>query len=1037
MKKYASLYMQTEYSLLSSMLSLSKIKEVLENMNYKAYAITDNAMHGAYKFYKLCKSNNIKPIIGLRLNLYNQNFDNMVLLYAKNMDGYLSLMKISSQYEINKEEVTKEFLQLNNKGILAIIPVFENEINVYYQNKDTSAIKDCVLEYKNIFEDLYLGLSLNSNYERQNIDNFIDIAKNYMIKAVAINRSCYFDDDDIDAYKILRMVALNEKESDNKEILKEEDYHLSFLSAYDMELKFSSYLDLLNNTEEIEAKCNLELNYQGYYFPKAIIEAKENPSSKDYLYSLALVGLKKRLKQLSLKKPNYLNKGKIEEYKNRLFYELSIIDKMGFNDYFLIVYEYVKYAKTHDIMVGPGRGSAGGSLVSFSLGITDVDPIEYDLLFERFLNPERIGMPDIDVDFEDEKRELVIQHMMERYGNNKVAHITTFGTYKAKLAIRDVGRIVDLKEFKLKEVMKFISSTLSIDESINNSPMLANMIKSDDEIQRVIKIAKKIEGLPKNYSTHAAGIIMADTKLYDYTPLQQGINGLYQTQYEAADLEEIGLVKMDILGLRNLSIIKNVLRNIKEKDNIDLDIRNIDLNDYQTYKNIAAGNTLGIFQLEGAGVTNVLKSLKTSNLEDVIAATALYRPGPMEMIPSFIKRKFKQEAITYLDESMKEILAPTNGIIVYQEQIMLLASKYAGYSLGEADILRRAISKKKAKVIEEERIKFVDKAIKNGKDKKNANMVYDYIEKFASYGFNRSHAVAYAIIAYQMAFLKTHFYKAFVSALMTNSVGSITSISQYISEARRYKVNVLPPSINKSNTYFAYDDKGIYYSLLGISNIGSQTVDAILKIREDGLFTSYTDFIDRTKNILNQKLISMLVFSGALDEFLEKDGITRKYMNEHYEENLQKIAYANILNIHVGDNDDKEEYSFVEMSEYEKEALGFNLKYNMFIKYQNVINKYHCVSFNDLKEGIETNCVFVIKRIREIKTKNGDYMAFLTVSDDKMNVSDSVVMFPSIYSSNKHLLEVNQAYIGKIKLEIRKDKNEIKESLSILAISKL
>ena len=562
MKKYASLYMQTEYSLLSSMLSLSKIKEVLENMNYKAYAITDNAMHGAYKFYKLCKSNNIKPIIGLRLNLYNQNFDNMVLLYAKNMEGYISLMKISSQYEINKEEVTKEFLQLNNKGILAIIPIFENEINIYYQNKDTNAIKDCVLEYRKIFEDLYFGLSLNSNYERQNIDNFINIAKNYMIKAVAINRSCYFDDDDIDAYKILRMVALNEKESDNKEILKEEDYHLSFLSAYDIELKFSSYLELLKNTEEIEAKCNLELNYQGYYFPKAIIEAKENPSSREYLYSLALVGLKKRLKQLSLKKPNYLNKGKIEEYKNRLFYELSIIDKMGFNDYFLIVYEYVKYAKTHDIMVGPGRGSAGGSLVSFSLGITDVDPIEYDLLFERFLNPERVGMPDIDVDFEDERRELVIKHMMERYGNNKVAHITTFGTYKAKLAIRDVSRIVDLKEFKLKEVMKFISSTLSIDESINNSPMLANMIKSDEEIQRVIKIAKKIEGLPKNYSTHAAGIIMADTKLYDYTPLQQGINGLYQTQYEAADLEEIGLVKMDILGLRNLSIIKNVLRNI-------------------------------------------------------------------------------------------------------------------------------------------------------------------------------------------------------------------------------------------------------------------------------------------------------------------------------------------------------------------------------------------------------------------------------------------------------------------------------------------
>ena len=1037
MKKYASLYMQTEYSLLSSMLSLSKLKDVLENMNYKAYAICDNAMHGAYKFYKLCKSNDIKPIIGLRLKLYNENFDNMVLLYAKDMEGYVSLMKISSQYEIKKEEVTKEFLHLNNKGLLAIIPVFENELNVYYQNKEIDALNDCISEYKKIFDDLYFGLSLNSAYERQNIDYFISLGNQYNIKNVAINRSCYFDDEDIDAYKVLKMVAMNLKEDDNREVLKEEDYHLSFLSAYDMELKFSSYLKLLENSEEIADKCNLELNYQGYYFPKAIIDAKDNPSSKDYLNSLALMGLKKRLKQISLKYPNYLNKEKIEEYKNRLYYELSIIDKMGFNDYFLIVYEYVKYAKTNDIMVGPGRGSSGGSLVSFSLGITDIDPIAYNLLFERFLNPERISMPDIDVDFEDEKRDLVIKHLKERYGATKVAHITTFGTYKAKLAIRDVSRILNLNEIKLKEVMKYISTFLSIDESIKNSPMLSNMIKGDEEIARVIKIAKKIEGLPKNYSTHAAGIIMADTKLYDYTPLQEGINGLYQTQYEASDLEEIGLVKMDILGLRNLTIIKNVLKNIKRDENIDIDIRNIDLNDYPTYKNIASGNTLGIFQLEGAGVTKVLRSLKTSNLEDVVAATALYRPGPMEMIPSFINRKFKLEPVTYLDESMKDALASTYGIIVYQEQIMKIASSYAAYSLGEADILRRAVSKKKAKVIEEERIKFVDKAIKNGKDKKSANAVYDYIEKFASYGFNRSHAVAYGMIAYQMAYLKTHHYKAFVSALMTNSIGSVTSLSQYISEARRNKVAILPPSINKSDVNFAYDDAGIYYSLLGITNIGSQTVDAILKIRQDGLFKSYNDFIERTKDVLNKKIITMLVYSGALDEFADKEHITRKYMCENYEENLQKIAYANILNININEKEEMDEYNFIEMSENEKEALGFNLKYNIFVKYQNVIDKYHCISFNNLKEGIESNCIFIIKRIREIKTKKNDYMAFLSISDDNMNINDNAVMFSNVYSLSKHILEINQVYIGKVKLELRKDKDGVKESLSILAINKL
>ena len=1035
MKKYASLYMQTEYSLLSSMLSLDKLKDRLDTYNYKAYAITDSAMHGAYKFYNMCNDLGIKPIIGLRLNIYNPNFDNIVLLYAKNMEGYKSLLKISTQMSIKKEDITKEFLQINSSGLLAVIPVFENELNVYYYNKQEKALNDCILEYKAIFEDVYFGISIQSGYERQNVSAFVGLASRYGLKALAINRSTYFTDDDANSYRVLKMISLNVKEDELKEdVLSEKEYNLAFLSKEEMELRFSDYSSLLENTEEVLAKCNLVLDYKGYYFPKITIDS--NVSSKDYLHALAKTGLNKRLKNTALTNPTYLNKAKIQEYKDRLLYELSVIDKMGFNDYFLIVYDYVKYAKTHDIAVGPGRGSAGGSLVSYSLGITDVDPIYFNLLFERFLNPERIGMPDIDVDFEDEKRNELIYHLGERYGKNKVAHITTFGTYKAKLAIRDVARILKLSDIKLKEVMKFISSNLSIDESINNSPILKSMITQDEDIKRVIDVSKKIEGLPKNYSTHAAGIIMADNDLRDYTALQEGIDGLYQTQYEASDLEKIGLVKMDVLGLRNLSIIKNVLKILREQENIDLDIKNIPLNDASAFKLLASGNTLGIFQLEGSGVTNVLKNLKVSSLEDIIAATSLFRPGPMEMIPSYIKRKFGYEKVEYLDEELESILKPTYGIIVYQEQIMQIAAKYAGYSLGEADILRRAVSKKKASVILEERNKFIAKATSLGRDPKKANKVYDYIERFASYGFNRSHAVAYGLVAYQMAFLKAHYYKAFVSALMTNCIGSITSLSMYINEARSKGVKVFSPSINESAKEFVYQQNGIYYSLLGVANLGASTVDDILKEREKGRFTSYNDFVLRTKDILNERQVEYLVYSGALDEFLAKGSITRKYMATKYTSTLQKLTYASLLNFKMSEDDEEvDDYTFLEMASLEKEALGINLMYNIFIKYNDIKEKYHCLSFASLNEGEEKYGIFIIKRVREIKTKKNELMAFFTIEDES-GIKDGV-MFSEAYTKYKKEIEVNSVYLGKIKLDIRKKQDDMSSQILISALRKL
>ena len=1015
-KSKANLYLQTEYSLLNSNISLTKLKNILSYTDYKALAIADNGMHGAYKFYNLCKEFDVKPIIGLRTNLYNEYISNVVLLYAKNNKGYRALMRIASMMAINPKSLSLEYLEKYAEDLILIIPFIENETFVYYKNHEFSKLKMTLETYKNIFKDTYLGISLQTEEARMSANDIISISDELNIKALAINKTNYISDNDIEAYKMLRSIDKNTSDYELSEL----EMNLSFLSEVEMEMLFNKYPKLISNIDEVVEKCNLDINDNKYHFPKYEHESIKEINSKEYISGLCKAGLNKRLS-------NYTNitKAKVEEYKNRLLYELSVIDKMGFNDYFLIVYDYVRYAKTHNIYVGPGRGSAGGSLVSYCLGITDIDPLKYNLLFERFLNPERKGMPDIDVDFEDASRDEVIKYLGSKYGKRKVAHITTFGTFKAKLAIRDVSRILKLSDNKLKEVMKYISSVNSIKSSVDASNQLQRMYAGDEEIAKVIDIAIAIEGLPKNYSTHAAGIIMADTDLCDYCPLQEGIDGIYQTQYEASDLEALGLVKMDILGLRNLTIIKNVVERVKEKQGIEIDLKNISLNDANVYKNISLGNTLGIFQLEGEGVTKVLKNLQTSSLEDIVNATSLYRPGPMEMIPSFINRKFKRENITYLDPSMEEVLKDTYGVIVFQEQIMMIAARFAGYSLGEADVLRRAVSKKKAKLLEEERNKFVSKSIALGKDKKQANKVYDYIEKFASYGFNKSHAVAYSVIAYQMAYLKTYYYQAFMSSLMSNFIGSVNSINVYMNELRKNKYNILPPSINKSSDVFVYDEKGIYYSLIGINNVGNVIVNQILEERNKALFKNYNDFVFRTKGFLNKRILSSLVYAGALDEFAYKEKISKKYMVDNYENVLERLSYSDVLDLELtNEGSNISDYTFEEISILEKEALGFNIKYNLFIKYNPMKEKYKCLNLSELKESKYSVYVLVsIKRIRESNTKRGEKMAFLEVYDETMNMD--AVLFTSEYQKLFSALEINAFYMLKAKVERRENNMQL------------
>lgn len=1005
MNNSINLYLQTEYSLLSSLIRIKTLPNLLKELDYDCCAICDDEMYGVFKFYNECLNNNIKPIIGLKITFKYENFDSSLLLYAMNNVGYENLLKICSIKNLDKDNFNINSLIGLTYGVLCVIPSFENEVIKYYVNNSFDKAKQVLNNYKQLFSDLYLGIDLQTNSSYKYINEFIKFSNNNNVKCVAINKTAYYQDNDVNAYKIVRSISLNSKNYE----LSEQEYKMAFLSKVEMGLLFNNYKQLLDNTIEIKNKCNVTIEQGSYKLPTFDIE-----NSKQYLEDLCKLGLNKRLSQ----KQQVLEKFNVNEYKERLFYELNIINKMGFTDYFLIVFDYVRFAKTNDICVGPGRGSAGGSLVSYCLGITEIDPIKYNLLFERFLNPERVSMPDIDVDFPDDRRDDVIRYIGKRFGVDRVAHINTFGTFKPRLAIRDVARMSNLNDNKLKEIMKFIpqASGESLKDIINNTEYIQRLIQSDEEISKLFEYALKIEDLPRNCSTHAAGIIMADKPLNNYTALQLGINGLNQTQFEASDLEQLGLVKMDVLGIRNLSIIKNVINDVKEKYNIDIKINNIPLNDPKVMNVLRKGDALGIFQLESDGVRKLLIDMKCSSLNDIVNATSLYRPGPMEMIPEFVKRKFG-EKYELIHPDLKDILDETYGIIVFQEQIMLIARKFAGYTLGQADILRRAISKKKQELIKSEREKFIKASVKNGYKEEKAIEIYNYIEKFANYGFNKSHGVAYAIIAYQMAYLKTYYYKSFMCALMTNNIGGINSTIKYVMECRKNKIDVLVPNINKSSRTYVYDDLGLYYPLLGINNLGEVVVNELLNERKKGLFASYDDFVGRTSDIINKKQFINLVNSGALDCFKH----SRKSMVEMYDTVLQKMNYIKTLGSSIINTEfDDEEYTFEEISFNEKEALGFNLKYSHFAKYYSLKTKYNCNDLLNYNLNNINKSIVIFRSIRVIKTKKNDEMAFITMYDDTSEFDG--VIFPMTFIKYKSILEQNKTYLISYKVENRNEK---------------
>ena len=940
---YTPLQVKTNYSLLSSLNDIKKIVALASEYGYNSLAITDeNNMFGVMEFYLECKKNNIKAIIGIELT-----YDNTILLlYAKNLDGYKNLIKLStikSDRNLNYED-----LNLYKDNLILVMPYSTFDKKIY-----------------DIYQDRYIGYS--NLEERKNIIDkcvFINDVK-YLYK----KDSTYLDYATmIKDGKILGEYELNTKLS-------------NYLPSKEEVINISNEIDI-QNTIDIANKCNLELTYTNDLLPIY----NKDIDSKQYLYELSHKGLNKRL-----------NGNITKEYQDRLETELKIIDDMGFNDYFLIVYDYVLYSKKNNILVGPGRGSAAGSLVSYTLGITDVDPIKYNLLFERFLNPERITMPDIDIDFDANKRMDVIEYVTKKYGEKKVVGIITFNTLGAKQVIRDVGRVLNINQKLIDTIAKMCTKDLTTSYKENKN--LQKLINNSEELKKLYDISKHLEGMPRHISVHAAGVVMSKYDIDETIPLYKNQLGMYVTGYSKDYLEPLGLLKMDFLGISNLTLLDEVINNIRNTEKINITFQNIPLNDKKTIELFNQGDTDGIFQFESSGMIKFLKKLKATSFNDIYAALSLYRPGPMESIDDYIKRRNGKVKIDYIHKDLEPILKETYGIIIYQEQIMQTACKIAGYTLGEADILRRAMSKKKEDILIKEKEKFIKKSIAIGYDLETINKVYDIILRFANYGFNKSHAVAYSIISYKMAFLKTHFYPYFMVSLLTNSINNETKTNTYIAKLRQKNIKVSLPNINLSESKYITNNNEIICPLSIIRNVGTNVTNMIIKEREKGLFQDFIDFCIRmTSQSINKKVIISLILSGAFDSF----GYNKKTLINNLDNILNYVELSKdsgLIEIEKPIIDEFSEYTKEELIKNEFNTFGFYLTYHPVSKYKKDIY----TSTLSLEDYIDKYIELVLEtnNIKEIMTKKNDVMAFVKASDEYRQID--LTLFPTLYKENKDL----------------------------------
>lgn len=935
---------KSNYTLLSSLLKVDDIISYSLKHNLKTCCIADKNMFATMEFIKKCQNNSLKPVIGLELDL--DEFQ--IVVYAKNYDGYKNLLKLSTIQ--NERKTTKEDIFKYNNDLIAVLPF---------------KYKEFLKELENNYIDIYLGYK---NSDEEKIVSLI--TKNY----VFFQENLYLDEKDAETLTYLYKIR------DGKTVSDEEDYDIKNHALNINNIESLSSDEGLYNTEKITDECEI-------IFPptKLLLPIYDTDDASSYLFELCKVGLNKRL-----------NSQVTEVYKKRLSYELKIITEMGFSNYFLVVYDFIKFAKKQGILVGPGRGSGAGSLVAYSLGITDIDPIEYDLLFERFLNPERKTMPDIDTDFPDNRRDEVIEYVINKYGKRRVCGIVTFGTLSAKQVLRDVGRVLNIPTYKVDSISKLIPGFTKdkLKDFYNNNATFKARVDSDISLTKLYNIAVKIEGFPRHTSSHAAGIVMCQIDLDEVIPLTTG-DGMYLSCYTMEYLEELGLLKMDFLGLKNLTIIDNIIQNIKSKTNDEIDFNKIPLDDKDTLKIFETANTSGIFQFESAGMRNFLRKLRPNTFEDIFAAIALFRPGAAVNIDSYIRRRHKEEKVTYLDPSLEEITKNTYGILIYQEQIMQLASKYAGYTLGEADILRRAISKKKLDLLKNEEQKFIEKSIEKGHTKEQALELFNLVLNFAGYGFNRSHSVAYSIIAYKMAYLKTHYPTYFFAAILTNMIGSETKTHEYIMEAKANNIEVEKPTINESDSKYIVKDNKLIYPVSNIKSIGTAISEQIKKARSSGPFQDVYDCISRLYlNGVGKKSIETLIIADTFKVFGYNRATLIFNLDNlfNYAELTKDIEPSFVIKPEI---EFQKDYSQEILLEKEKEVFGFYLSSHPTNRFK--IENPNCIPLNKIDKYYQKkiDTLILVDKIKIISTKKGEQMAFVTGSDESATVE--FTLFPKIY----------------------------------------
>ncbi len=1071
---FAHLHVHTEYSLLDGSNKIKEYVSRVKELGMRAAAITDHGvMYGVIDFYRAAKEAGINPIIGCEVyvaptsrfvkdNSQSEDRYYHLVLLAENNKGYENLSKIVSKGFVDgfyyKPRVDYEVLEKYHEGIIALSACLAGEVSKNLVRGLDEEAEKAALRYEEIFGkgNFFLELQDHGIPEQSLVNQkLISMSKKLGIELVATNDVHYTYPDDVEAHDILLCLQTNHKLQDENRMRYEGgQYYVK--SPQEMEELFPYALQALENTEKIAKRCHVEIEFGVRKLPK--YDVPQGYTSKEYLRKLCTEGLKKRYPK---------DDGSMAK---RLDYELSVIEGMGFVDYFLIVWDFINYAREHDIMVGPGRGSAAGSIVSYSLGITNIDPMRYNLLFERFLNPERVSMPDIDIDFCFERRHEVIEYVVRKYGKERVAQIVTFGTMAAKGAIRDVGRVLDYPYAYVDNIAKMIPNELNItiDLALQRNPELRKIYESDPQVTRLIDMAKRLEGLPRNTSMHAAGVVISQKAVEEYVPLSRASDGTITTQFTMTTIEELGLLKMDFLGLRTLTVIQNAVRFVKESQGIDIHIDHIDFDDKKVLEFIGTGKTEGVFQLESGGMKGFMKELKPESLEDIIAGISLYRPGPMDFIPKYIRGKNDSTSITYDCPQLEEILSPTYGCIVYQEQVMQIVRDLAGYTMGRSDLVRRAMSKKKASVMAKERQNFVygnpeenvAGCVANGISEEIANKIYDEMTDFAKYAFNKSHAAAYAVVSYQTAYLKYYYPVEYMAALMTSVIDNTPKISEYIMNCKNMGIRILPPDINKGASGFSVSGKSIRFGLSAIKGVGSSVIEDIIKERElSGNFDSLQNFIDRmsVRGTVNKRVLEGFIKAGVFDELgcNRKQGLLvyEKLMDAANNEKKKTIAGQMSLFDFAPEEvkeDFKiqlpkvEEYPKEEMLAMEKEVLGVYISGHPLEDYVELMAKNatnQTVDFminEETKEPSVTDGMTAVvgglisdKTIKH--TKNNQTMAFITLED--MVSAVEVVVFPRDYEKNAHLLTVdNKVFVkGRVSVEEEKGAKLICEKITAFA----